>query len=107
MHVWLRRAEAKMKEVKLLAQGFADMSANGSNVSGIYQEFVNAFLPFAAEEQLKVNKAMIEIMEKEVARGPLRVSPMSMTPLKNTARKLSMPDEYRQKLATTRKVRLP
>jgi hypothetical protein len=108
LHVWLRRQEIEVNKVKVLAQGLADLTASqGGNehVIKAFKDFTAAVFPFAAQAQTATDKAMVDQMRKEVAKGPIFFKPMENNILRDTARRLAMPDDFKKKLQESRTVR--
>lgn len=91
-----------MNRTRVLAQGLMD----SAHVSDAFQKFVAAVFPFQKQVQKETDKKMLEMMRKEVERGPLQFSPVMPNVFQQRAKLFAAPDELRQKLAeATKKVR--
>lgn len=97
LHVWLKRQEQRVAEVRVLAQGLA----NAEHVGKAFQEYINTVYPFAVEVKSESDKKMMEAVEKEVAKGAITFTPIQNDILRNAAKKYSMSDEDLQKLRGT------
>ena len=102
LHVWLRRQEIEVAKSKILAQGLADVVAasggKSENIVSVFKEFTAAIFPFSAKAQTTTDQVLIEKMKKEADKGPIMFSPINTNVLKAAAKKMSMPDDFRQKL---------
>jgi hypothetical protein len=99
--VWLRRQEQELQRVRLLAQGLQEIGERKeSGVSGVYQDFLSALLPYTKKVQESKDKKMTEAMKHEVTKGVIVIKPPAFAnPLVTRAKEMRMPDELRQKLA--------
>jgi len=94
LHVWLKRQEQRVAEVRVLAQGLA----NAEHVNKSFQEFIEAVYPFAKDVKKDSDKKMLEAVEKEVSRGAISFTPVQNNILRDAAKKYVMSDENVQKL---------
>jgi hypothetical protein len=94
LHVWLKRQEQKVAEMRVLAQGLA----NAEHVGKAFQDYINTVYPFAKDVTKDSDKKMLEAVEKEVAKGAITFTPIENNILKNAAKKYTMADEDVQKL---------
>lgn len=99
--VWLRRQEIEVHRQKILAQGLSDVASAGggqSSVGDAFRKFIDAVFPFQKQAQADIDAKMKEVMDRQVAKGALTFSPMSLDFLKKKAKTLQVPDEFHQKL---------
>lgn len=94
LHVWLKRQEQRIAEVRVLAQGLA----NAEHLAKAFQEYINTIYPFAKDATEAKDADLKKAMEKEVMRGPLTFTPAQNNILKDAAKKYSMSNEDLQKL---------
>lgn len=72
-------------------------SAKGT--ADAYLALVDSAFPFAVKTRGDTDKKMVEAMQKETAKGPISFSPISTpNPLVQAARKMRLPDSFREKL---------
>jgi hypothetical protein len=65
-----------------------------------YKEYYEAAFPFAAKHRGQSDHKMMERMKKEVEAGPIYFKTVQVNnPLREKARQLQLPDDFRQKLA--------
>lgn len=100
MTVWLRRQEAEVYKARIFAQGIVDLSEDGAKAtSDVFKKFITASLPFMEKEQMESDKKMKAAMEREVKKGVIVFNAPQSNPLVQRARAMSLPDEFRQRLA--------
>jgi len=104
LHVWLKRQEQKVAELRVLAQGMA----NREHISKAFQEYINTVYPYAKDVTKDSDKKMMETVEKEVAKGAISFSIIENNILKDAAKKYTMSDGDLKKIraaATLRSTR--
>jgi hypothetical protein len=102
--VWLRRLEADVLKTRVLAQGIVDLSKDGAdNMAKTFLKYAAAAMPYTEKQQSDTDKKMKEAMEKEVKKGVIYFRAPQANPLAQRAREMTLPDEFRQKLAARRK----
>lgn len=94
LHVWLKRQEQRVAELRVLAQGMA----NREHISKAFQEYVNTIYPYAKDITKDSDKKMMETVEKEVAKGAISFSIVENNILKNAAKKYTMSDSDLKKI---------
>lgn len=105
MSVWLRRQEAQVFQVRLLAQGLSDLVAKAgagekSAVGDIFKEYTESVFPFTKGVQAQKDEAMKAVMKKEVEKGMISFQAADMSFLQKKAQTmLELPDDFKKKLA--------
>ena len=94
LHVWLKRQEQRVAEVRVFAQGIADRTEIGK----AFQMFVETIYPFAKDAKSTSDKKIMEVVEREVAKGAITFTPIQNNILRDAAKKYVMSDESVQKL---------
>lgn len=103
--VWLRRQEAEVFKTRVFAQGFVDMSEDGAkSTTEVFKKYVAAALPFMEKSQTDSDRKMKEAMEREVKKGVIVFNAPQANPLVQRAKVMSLPDEFRQRLAERKRV---
>lgn len=75
------------------------MSANGELAQKTFLEYYEKIFPFAAGVRGDSDKKLVDVMKKEVAKGPITFKPVSTdSPLNKAVQKLRLPDEFKAKL---------
>lgn len=97
LHVWLKRQEQRVAEMRVIAQGMA----NREHISKVFQEYINTIYPFAKDLTAASDKKMMETVEKEVAKGAITFTPVDTHILRDAAKKYTMADEDIQKLRSS------
>jgi hypothetical protein len=101
--VWLRRQEAEVLRTRLLAQGFVDLSEEGAgNTAKVFMKYAAAMMPYSDKQQEATDAKMKEAMAKEVSKGVIYFNAPTPNPLHQRAKEMSLPDEFRRKLANRR-----
>ena len=104
LHVWLKRQEQKVAELRVLAQGMA----NRDHISKAFQDYIETIYPFAKDTRAVADKKMMETVEKEVAKGAISFSIIENNILKDAVKKYTMSDGDLKKIraaATLRSTR--
>ena len=99
--VWLRRQELELSKWRVVAQGLL----NGKAVEEPFQALINQIFPFLKGAQKKQDKKMMELMRKEIAKGPIAFTPLLENPFKNRMKTMTLPDETMAKLRQSRRRR--
>ena len=94
LHVWLKRQEQRVAELRVLAQGMA----NRDHISKAFQDYIETIYPFAKDTRAVADKKMMETVEREVSRGAITFTPIQNNILRDAAKKYVMSDENVQKL---------
>lgn len=88
--VWLKRQEAQVKQVEVMAAMAGDLveAKGNSRVIKAFKGYLEAAYPFAAELRSEQDQKMVEAMRKEAARGVITFTPVSQktSPLLTAAR---------------------
>lgn len=93
-----------MFKSRLLAQGIVDLSEDGAeNTAKVFQKYASAAMPYSDKIQAETDQKMKEAMEREVKKGVIYFRAPTAAPLTQRAKELSLPDEFRQRLAARRK----
>lgn len=98
--VWLRHQEIEANKIRVMAQGFAD-SVGGSSVKGTAEAFravMEGMFPFVGKVKESSDKELLKKMSEEVDKGPLFFSPVVMKSLRNAVSKVTVSDDFKQKL---------
>ena len=104
MTVWLRRQEAEVLRARLMAQGIVDLAEDGAeNTAKVFQRYAATAMPYTEKQQAETDQKMKEAMEREVKKGVIYFRAPTAAPLTQRAKEMSLPDEFRQKLAARRK----
>jgi len=74
MLVWRMRQEAEYKATRAIVQSAVD--PEGKHTQDAWSEFNDAFYPYLTEQKRKGDKAALEYLMKEVAKGPFRITPL-------------------------------
>lgn len=102
--VWLKRQEAEVFKTRILAQGIVDLSEEGAKATtDVFKKYVASALPFMEKEQSQTDKKLKEVMEKEVKKGMIVFNAPQSNPLVQRVKAMSLPDDFRQKLANRKK----
>jgi hypothetical protein len=104
--VWLKRQEAEVLRARFYAQAFIEMG--GEEKKGTvesYKNLLSAMLPYMEQQQGNKDAEMKAIMEREVKKGVVLFKPQVATnaPLLERAAKMTLPDDFRQRLAARKK----
>ena len=99
--VWLRRQEAELHKARILAQGLAQM-AEDKEIMTIYVALSETIFPFLKGHKGQTDQKMLDQMKKEVSKGVVSFSEVSMAPLKSRAKTLALPDDFKAKLREKR-----
>jgi hypothetical protein len=90
---------------RILAQGIIDLSEEGAEAtSKVFKNYVSSVLPFVKKEQETSDAKMKEVMEREVKKGIITFNPPPTNPLIQRAKAMSLPDEFRTKLANRKRI---
>lgn len=93
-----------MYKTRLLAQGIVDLSEDGAaNTAKVFQKYASAAMPYTEKQQQETDQKMKEAMEREVSKGVIYFRAPTAAPLTQRAKEMSLPDEFRQKLAARKK----
>jgi hypothetical protein len=77
------------------------------SVKEAFENFTNSVYPYAVGKKSATDEAMVAAMKKETDKGPITFTPMELTPLRDAAKRMSLPDDFRKRLEErTKKVRL-
>lgn len=109
LHVWLKREEQRVKGALVLAEGMAEMVASSGGKTKVpdkFKEFVLSVFPFLEKEEVNSDMKMKEVMKREVAKGPIQFTSVANNTLKAAAKRLSMPDEFKERLRAKASKRL-
>lgn len=102
--VWLRRQEAEVFKTRILAQGVVDLSEKGAeNTAKVFMKYAEAAMPYTQKQQAATDAKMKEAMAKEVGKGVIYFNAPAPNVLHQRAKEMTLPDEFRQKLAARRK----
>lgn len=89
LSVWLKRQEIELAKWRVVAQG----AANAKEVGTVYGELVEAVFPFAKGFKRESDKKLVEMMKKEIAKGPIVFRPLlQQNPFKDKVQRMAMPD---------------
>lgn len=103
--VWLRRQEAEVFRTRILAQGIVELSEKGAEKTvEVFKRYISAALPFMEKEQEETDKKLKEVMAREVQKGVIMFNAPLSNPLVARAKAMSLPDEFRQKLAAHKRI---
>jgi hypothetical protein len=100
MGVWLRHQEIEANKIRVLAQGFSD-SVVGTSTKATAEAFravMEGMFPFIGKVKETGDKQLIDKMTQEVGKGPLFFSPIVMKPLRSAVQKVTVDDDFKQKL---------
>ena len=92
--VWLKRQELELAKWRVVAQGMA----NREEVGKTYLDLISAVFPFYKDIKKVSDQALIEKMQKEIAKGPIAFTPIMANPFRDKVKRMSMPDETMEKL---------
>jgi len=84
-----------VNKYKVMAQGFA----SAEHVQSAFKELIGSMFPFQKVVQKDEDKKMLEMMQKEVAKGPISFKPVETNILRQRAKTMAAPDEFRKKLS--------
>lgn len=98
--VWLRREEREVFKTKaLIAASLASQIDDLKPTIEAFKDYFSAVFPYTKSEQSHTDEEMVTTMKKEVSKGPIKFSVANApNPLTDTAKRLSMPDEFKKKL---------
>lgn len=99
--VWLRRQEMEVRKGAMLVNAVGDLiqKESSKNVVEAYKAFVDVAFPFAVKTRGDSDKELVAAMKKEAEKGPITFSQIAQpTPFQKTAKQMSLPDDFRQKL---------
>jgi hypothetical protein len=100
LSVWLRRQEAQVFQVRILAQGLADLATKESHVAEIFKEYTESVFPFTKGQQDSKDAEMKAVMKREVDKGMLTFQAHPVSFLRNKAQEmLELPEDFKKKLA--------
>lgn len=98
--VWLRRQDAEVNRMRVMTAGFTDVLVGKDN--GLSREafriFYESMYPYAEKAKVIGDEEMKAFMKREVDKGILRLTPLETNPLKDAAKRMQVPDEFKQKL---------
>lgn len=97
LHVWLKRQEQRVAEVRVLAQGLA----NSEHLGKTFQDFIETIYPFAKDTRTASDKKLMETVEREVAKGAIKFTPIQNNILRDAVKKYTMSDEDIQRLRSS------
>ena len=93
-----------MYKTRVLAQGIVDLSEKGAdNTAKVFLKYAAAAMPYTSKQQEVTDAKMKEAMAKEVSKGVIYFNAPAPNPLHQRAKEMTLPDEFRQKLAARRK----
>ena len=103
--VWLKRSEAEALKTRIMAQGLIDASEKGSKATAdLYVDYINAAMPFLSKTKVSKDEELKRVMQREVGKGAIVFNtPTTPNPLVQRAKQMSLPDDFRQKLANRKK----
>ena len=107
MGVWLRHQEIEANKIRVLAQGFSD-SVVGTSTKGTADAFravMEGMFPFMGRVRETGDKQLIDKMNQEVGKGPLFFSPVVMKSLRTAVQKVTVADDFKQRLKQRTKKR--
>lgn len=102
--VWLRRQEAELYRVRIMASGFMELiGAQGSqakNTFDSFKGFMEAFLPFSKKLSAEKELKMKEFMKKETEKGMIRFDIIGgkANPFRQKAVQMQAPDPLQKKI---------
>lgn len=73
--VWRMRQDCEYNSVRAVVQSAIDPD-QGKSTQDAWAEFSDSFYPYLKEHRRKGDKAAIDYLLKEVAKGPMRVIPL-------------------------------
>jgi hypothetical protein len=92
-------------KTRVLAQGIVDLSEDGAEAtSKVFKSYIAAALPFIQKDQESTDAKLKEAMEREVKKGVILFSPPTANPLVQRAKEMSLPDQFREKLANRKRI---
>ncbi len=100
--IWLKRQEADLARLRLVATGFAASAQDASAIDKSFQTVVALVFPFLKQSKEETDKKLVEVMNKEVAKGPIFFTPAMPSPLRTRAAQMRVPDDFREKMANRR-----
>lgn len=103
--IWLRRKEEQIFTARLLAQGVVDLckeKEDAKPTSEVFKQLVSSAFPFMKKEQEAQDQKLKEVMERETKRGVIVFNAPQANPLRERAKAMALPDEFRKKLAERR-----
>lgn len=102
--VWLRRQEAEALKTRILAQGIIDIAEHGSKAAeSIYKSYVKSVMPYLEKAGIDKDEELKKVMEREMKKGIIAFNVEAPNPLLQRAKTMSLPDDFRQKLAQRKK----
>jgi hypothetical protein len=103
--VWLKRSEAEALRTKILAQGIVDIAERGSKATDdLYRLYLAAAMPFLSKTDSNKDEELKKVMKREVEKGVIAFNaPATPNPLVQRAKQMSLPDDFREKLANRKK----
>ena len=105
LSVWLRRQEAQVFQVRILAQGLSDLAAaalkgeSKSTVGEIFKEYTESVFPFTKGQKNAKDDEMKAVMKREVDKGMLTFQAHPVSFLQKKAKTMQLPDDFKQRLA--------
>jgi hypothetical protein len=73
--VWRMRQEREYNAIRAVVQSAIDPD-QGKSTQDAWAEFSDSFYPYLKEQRKRGDKAAIDYLMKEVARGPLKITPL-------------------------------
>lgn len=74
--VWQMRQEIDFYTARALVQAQADDSKDGKPTQDAWKALTDAFYPYMKEQRRKSDKAAMDFLRREVAKGAFRVRPL-------------------------------
>lgn len=81
--VWRMRQDIEFYRTRVLVNAIIASAAQGENVeaankevSEAWQDFIDEMYPFQKGQRVRTDQAAIEFLKQEVAKGPLKVTPL-------------------------------
>ena len=76
----LRREVQDLYRTYVLVQAIRDKGETGEPTQDAFNKFKQSIMPYVSDTTVKADEEVVRRLEEEIARGPLRVTPVSESP---------------------------
>lgn len=89
----------------MLAQGLLDIAGEkaSKDLGDLYSSYLSSAMPFLSKAKVDKDAELKKVMEREMKKGVIAFNVSTPNPLVQRAKAMSLPDDFRQKLADRRR----
>ncbi len=88
----------------MVAQMAVDLAEKGAETTAAaFKALTHSMMPYMQKAQTETDEKLKQAMEREVKKGVIVFNAPTANPLRERAKEMSLPDEFRQKLSARKR----